>query len=54
MKMYNYKAKPVLLASRHLGSNKTGFNLSIVHFYIRGKLFIIRCDIKIPSLNPIP
>ena len=25
---------------------KTGFNLIIVHIYIRGKLFIIRCDKK--------
>ena len=29
---------------RHLGANKTGFNLVILHFYIHGKLFIIRCN----------
>ena len=29
---------------RHLKANKTSFNLTIVHFSIRGKLFIIRCE----------
>ena len=29
---------------RLLGANKNGFNLIILHFIIRGKLYIIRCD----------
>ena len=36
--MYNYNIKP----SYYLGDSKTGFNLTTT-FYIRGKLFIIRC-----------
>ena len=37
------KLIPVFLA-RAFGAKKTGFNLIIFHFDIRGKLFIIRCD----------
>ena len=45
-KMYNNAIKtsfvrPEMPKAR---ANKTGFNPIIVHFYIRGKLFIIRCN----------
>ena len=49
--MYNHKIKNSFFSPclRHLGTKKkqgkkTGFNLIIVHFYIRGKLFLIRHD----------
>ena len=35
---------PVSLCILDLGAYKTGFNLKFVHLYIRGKLFLIRCD----------
>ncbi len=36
--------KPIPI--RPLAADKTGFNLKIFHFDIRGKLSIIRCDKK--------
>ena len=36
----NHKIKTL----RPLAADKTGFNLKIFHFDIRGKLSIIRCD----------
>ena len=47
IKMYNHNIKTSFVSPylRHLGDNKAGFNLIIVHFYIGGgKLFIIRCN----------
>ena len=47
-KMYNHNIKTSFVRPclRHLLANKPGFNLKIVYFYIRGKLFIIRCEKK--------
>ena len=36
-----------------LGADKTGFNLKILHFDIRGKLSIIRCDRYIYSITGV-
>ena len=38
--MYNYRMK-----SKLLKANKTGFNIMIVHFYIRRKLDVILMDV---------
>ena len=42
--MYNFKLKPFFSPEvPEARANKTGLNLMIVHFYISGKLDIIRC-----------
>ena len=46
--MFSIVLYPVFYGHKNVQSKgtglKTGFYLIIVHFYIRGKLFIIRCD----------
>ena len=46
IKMKNHKIDTSFVSTAlwPLGANKTGVNLIIVHFDIRGKLSIIRCD----------
>ena len=41
--MYNYKVKTSFLKPKVKDLKKTGFNLVIVHFYIRRKLDKIQC-----------
>ncbi len=51
MKIENFLDKNIIInfpvwlrCLRPLAADKTGFNLKIFHFDIRGKMSIIRCD----------
>ena len=52
--MYNYKLTTSFVSPEVLNARtiKTGFNIMIVHFYIRRKMYIIRYDTRFFGSNP--